>query len=107
MTDERRHGGALEAGVVEWRIVCRAAARRKREGRMTDAREVACYAAAHVMGFVLSALLTTFVLVPMVYTHAAVATNAGGRYLIAFLFSVVVQVVVFFIFIAMRGRRQP
>jgi hypothetical protein len=74
---------------------------------MTDTREVAAYAAAHVVGFVLIALLTTFVLVPLVYSATTIGTHAGGRYLIAFLFSVVVQVVVFFIFIAMRGRRQP
>ena len=70
---------------------------------MTNAKEVACYAAAHVMGFALSALLTAFVMVP-IYTSTRIATNPGGRYLIAFLFFAVVQVVVFGAFIALRGR---
>lgn len=70
---------------------------------MTNAKEVACYAAAHVMGFALSALLTTFVMVP-IYTSMRIAAHPGGRYLVSFLFFAVVQVVVFGAFIALRGR---
>ena len=69
---------------------------------MTNTKEVICYAIAHIMGFVLSALLTTFAMVP-IYTSTRIAAQAGGRYLVAFVFFAVVQVVVFGAFIAMRG----
>lgn len=70
---------------------------------MTNTKEVACYAAAHIVGFVISALLTTFVMVP-IYTRTSIAANVGGRYLVSFVFFAVVQTVVFGIFIALRGR---
>jgi hypothetical protein len=70
---------------------------------MTYTKEVACYAVAHVVGFILSALLTSFVMVP-IYTSTRIAAQAGSRYLVAFIFFAVVQTVVFGIFIAMRGR---
>jgi hypothetical protein len=70
---------------------------------MTNAKEVACYAAAHIIGFALGAVLTAFVMVP-IYTSTAIAVHAGGRYLVSFVFFVVVQMVVFSIFIALRGR---
>jgi len=69
---------------------------------MTNAREVACYAVAHVIGFVLSALLTSFVMV-QIYTSSPLAMHAGGRYMIAFIAFAVVQAVVFGIFVVMRG----
>ena len=70
---------------------------------MTNAQEITAYAVAHVIGFVISAVLTTFVMVP-IYTSTGIGAHAGGRYLVAFVFFVVVQIVVFGAFIAMRGR---
>jgi heme/copper-type cytochrome/quinol oxidase subunit 4 len=70
---------------------------------MTNGREVGSYIAAHIMGFVLGALLTTFVMVP-IYTSTGVATHAVSRYMVSFLFFAVVQVVVFGVFIVLRGR---
>ncbi|HME21316.1 MAG TPA: hypothetical protein VKI44_08175 [Acetobacteraceae bacterium] len=70
---------------------------------MTNGREVGSYIAAHVMGFVLSALLTTFVMVP-IYTSTGVVTHPLERYVISFLLFAVIQVVVFGAFITLRGR---
>jgi hypothetical protein len=70
---------------------------------MTNAKEVACYAAAHILGFVLGALLTAFVMVP-IYTSTGLGAHVGERYVVSFLFFIVVQVVVFGVFIALRGR---
>jgi heme/copper-type cytochrome/quinol oxidase subunit 4 len=70
---------------------------------MTNGREIGSYIAAHVMGFVLGALLTAFVMVP-IYTSTGVAAHAVGRYMVSFIFLAVVQVAVFFAFIALRGR---
>ena len=70
---------------------------------MTNAKEVACYAAAHVIGFALSAVLTQFVMIP-IYMSAEMAAHPAGRYVVSFIFFVIVQTVVFGAFIAMRGR---
>ena len=70
---------------------------------MTNGREVGSYIAAHVMGFVLGALLTTFVMVP-IYTSTGVATHPLERYVISFLSFAAIQVVVFGAFITLRGR---
>lgn len=70
---------------------------------MTNAKEVACYAAAHILGFALSALLTAFLMIP-IYTSTRLAASASGRYLVSFVFFAVVQTLVFGLFIAFRGR---
>jgi heme/copper-type cytochrome/quinol oxidase subunit 4 len=71
---------------------------------MTDGKEIIAYAAAHLAGYVLSAVLWQVVLVPiMVATEVVrsmVATTA-----ISFLMFAIVQVGVFLLFLAMRGRR--
>src|SRR4051812_43157614 len=69
----------------------------------TNGREVGSYIGAHVIGYAFSILLTSFVIVPL-YTSTSIGTHAAGRYSVSFAFFAVVQVVVFGIFIAMRGR---
>ena len=73
---------------------------------MTNGREVGSYIGAHILGFVLSTLLATFVMVPL-YTSTNIGMHAAGRYTVSFAFFVVVQVVVFGVFIVLRGRPAP
>jgi hypothetical protein len=70
---------------------------------MTNRREIVSYAVAHVMGFVLSGLLSAFVLVP-IYTSTEIARSAVNRYTLAFVMFAIVQTIVFAVFIAIRGR---
>jgi hypothetical protein len=70
---------------------------------MTNSREIASYAVAHVMGFVLSGLLSAFVLVP-IYTSTEIARSAVNRYTLAFVMFAIVQTIVCVVFIAIRGR---
>jgi hypothetical protein len=72
----------------------------------TNGREVGSYIGAHVLGYVLSMLLTTFLLVPL-YTSTRIGMHAMGRYGVSFVFFVVVQAVVFGVFLAMRGSAGP
>lgn len=69
----------------------------------TNGREIGSYIGAHVLGYVLSMLLTTFLLVPL-YTNTRIGMQPAGRYGVSFVFFAVVQVVVFGVFIALRGR---
>jgi heme/copper-type cytochrome/quinol oxidase subunit 4 len=66
-------------------------------------REIMSYALSHLMGFVLSSLVTSFVLVP-IYTSTQIARSAANRYTLAFVVFAIVQTVVFAVFIAIRGR---
>jgi hypothetical protein len=70
---------------------------------MTNGREIGSYIAAHIMGFILGAVLSALVMVP-IYTSTGIAAHAVARYMVSFIFFAVVQVAVFFAFIALRGR---
>ena len=70
---------------------------------MTNGREIGSYIAAHILGFILGALLSAFIMVP-IYTSTGVAAHAVARYMVSFIFFAVVQVVVFGVFIGLRGR---
>lgn len=72
---------------------------------MTNSREVIAYIAAHLGGYVVSLVLTQAVLMP-VLRETEFVRNYLGMVVVFFLLNVVVQVGVFFAFIAIRGRRQ-
>ena len=72
---------------------------------MTYSREVIAYIAAHLGGYVVSMVLTQAVLMP-VLIQTEFVRDRMGMMVVFFLLNVVVQVGVFFAFIAIRGRRQ-
>ena len=70
---------------------------------MTYGREIVAYAVAHLGGYVASMVLAQAVLMPMLMAMDLLRTQTIV-YAAYFLMYVVVQVAVFFGFIAMRGR---
>jgi len=70
---------------------------------MTSHCEIVSYAAAHLMGFILSSLLSAFVLVP-IYVSTEIARSTANRYTLAFVMFAIVQTIVFVVFMALRGR---
>jgi len=70
---------------------------------MTDRREMVSYAVAHLIGFVLSGLLSAFVLVP-IYMSTEIARSAVNRYTLGFVMFAIVQTIVFLVFVALRRR---
>ena len=71
---------------------------------MTYSREVIAYVLAHLGGYVVSTVLSQVVLVPMMVASGMVRSQITmfGAF---FLLYVVVQIGVFFAFIAIRGKR--
>lgn len=71
---------------------------------MTSSREVIAYLLAHLGGYVVSTVLSQIVLIPAMVASGMVRSQVS-MYAVFFLLYVVVQVGVFFAFIAIRGRR--
>ena len=71
---------------------------------MTYGREVIAYVLAHLGGYVVSTVLSQVVLVPMMVASGMVRSQLT-MFAAFFLLYVVVQIGVFFAFIAIRGRR--
>jgi len=71
---------------------------------MTSTKEVIAYAVAHLAGYVASVILSQVVLVPLMVQSGMIRSEVA-RFLAFFLLFVVVQVAVFFLFLAIRGRR--
>lgn len=71
---------------------------------MTDTKEVIAYVVAHLAGYVAGYVLNMFVLLPMI-TQMGIAHSQVGMMGTFFASTVVVQVGVFFLFVAIRNRR--
>ncbi len=71
---------------------------------MTDKKEVIAYAISHLGGYIASIVVSQLVLVPLLMATATIGSPLT-RYGAFFLLFVAEQVLVFFAFIAIRGRR--
>lgn len=73
---------------------------------MTNAKEIIAYIIAHLAGYVASSVLAQIVIIPVMVASRLI-DSTPARIGIFFIVFVVVQIAVFFLFVAIRGRRAP
>lgn len=71
---------------------------------MTDTKEVVAYVLAHLAGYVVGFVVNTLVMVPL-FRESGLAGSYAGMLAMSFLVYLLIQVVVFFLFILIRNRR--